>query len=86
MKLSPTGFDGLLIPPERYIEELTAFQAWTDIARSHEGNPVMTRAHVMTELSVAFVWLRDSVMKPTVIAPSCRPAGRAKVVARQFRA
>jgi hypothetical protein len=27
----------LLIPPERYYEELTAFQSWTDIARAHEG-------------------------------------------------
>lgn len=54
----------VLIPPERYVEELTAFQAWMDIANANAGNPVIVRAQVMTELYVAFVWLRDSLMKP----------------------
>ena len=55
----------IMLPPERYVEELTAFQAWTEIAQSHKDNPVVVRARVMTELYVAFVWLRDSVVKPT---------------------
>lgn len=54
----------LLIPPERYAEELTAFQAWMDIARANAANPAIVRAQVITELYVAFVWLRDSLMKP----------------------
>lgn len=58
------------IPPERYVEELTAFQCWMEIAHANETNPVIVRAQVMTELYVAFVWLRDSVMKPTAAALS----------------
>ncbi|MDA8069533.1 MAG: hypothetical protein M0T77_13145 [Actinomycetota bacterium] len=54
----------LLIPPERYIDELTAFQAWMEVARANATNPVIVRAQVMTEIYVAFVWLRDSLMKP----------------------
>ncbi len=55
----------LLIPPERYVEELTAFQAWMDLAHANASNAVLVRAQVMTELYVAFVWLRDSVMRTT---------------------
>jgi hypothetical protein len=58
----------LLIPPERYVEEMTAFQAWMDVAHANSANPVIVRAQVMTELYVAFVWLRDSLMKPTSAA------------------
>jgi hypothetical protein len=54
----------LRIPPERYREELEAFQAWMAIAHSNADNPVIVRAQVMTELYVAFVWLRDSVIQP----------------------
>lgn len=54
----------LLVPPERYVEELSAFQAWMDIAHANSGNPIIVRAQVMTELYVAFVWLRDSVLAP----------------------
>lgn len=35
-----------------------------DIAHANTDNPVIVRAQVMTELYVAFVWLRDSLMKP----------------------
>ena len=58
----------VLIPPERYVEELTAFQTWMDIAHANADNPVVVRAQVMTEIYVAFVWLRDSLMKPTAAA------------------
>lgn len=54
----------LAIPPEDYLEELQAFQAWMDIAHSNSANPVIVRAQVMTQLYVAFVWLRDSLMEP----------------------
>lgn len=58
----------LLIPSDRYVEEMEAFQAWTDIAKANSANPVIVRAQVITELYVAFVWLRDSVMKPAAAA------------------
>lgn len=64
----------VLIAPERYVEELTAFQAWMDIAHANAGNPVIVRAQVMTELYVAFVWLRDSLMKPIADAVSDQTA------------
>lgn len=64
----------VLIPPERYVEELTAFQAWMDIAHANADNPVIVRAQVMTELYVAFVWLRDSLMKPAAAAVSDQTA------------
>ncbi len=54
----------IVIPPERYVEELTAFQAWMDFARSNSGNPPIVRAQVMTELYVAFLWLHDSLILP----------------------
>jgi len=54
----------LLVPPERFVEEMSAFQAWMDIAHANSGNPIIVRAQVMTELYVAFVWLRDSVLGP----------------------
>lgn len=52
------------IPPERYREEMQAFQAWMEIAHRHASNAVVVRAQVITNLYVAFVWLRDSVLKP----------------------
>lgn len=64
----------LPIPPERYQEELTAFQSWMDIARANATNPVIVRAQVMTSLYVAFVWLRDSLMQPVATALSDQSA------------
>jgi hypothetical protein len=58
----------LPIPPERYREEMEAFQSWMTIAHSNAGNPVIVRAQVMTQLYVAFVWLRDALMRPVVEA------------------
>ncbi len=52
------------IPPERYVEEMLAFQKWTEVARQNRRDPFVVRARVMTELYVAFVWLRDSVRVP----------------------
>ena len=51
------------VPPDRYRDELDAFQAWMDLAHRNRQNPFVVRAQVITELYVAFVWLRDSVMK-----------------------
>jgi hypothetical protein len=52
------------IPPERYLEELTAFQRWMDFAHANATNPAIVRAQVMTELYVSFLWLQDSLMVP----------------------
>lgn len=61
----------LVISPEDYLDELMAFQAWMDIAHANSENPVIVRAQVMTQLYVAFVWLRDSLMEPlsAVVTP-----------------
>lgn len=53
------------VPPEKYREEIEAFQAWHAIADGARHNPVVVRALVMTELYVSFVWLRDSLISPT---------------------
>lgn len=73
----------ILIPPERYIEELTAFQVWMDIAHANNRNPVIVRAQVMTELYVAFVWLRDSLMRP---AAAVLPPGATLAEVERFLA
>lgn len=56
--------EALMVSPDRYVEELLAFQGWIEIARQNRDNPSVVRAQVMTELYVSFVWLKDSVMKP----------------------
>lgn len=60
----------MLVPPERWVEELAVFQSWTTIAHLNEGDPAIVRAHVMTELYISFVWLWDSLMKPAAAALS----------------
>lgn len=54
------------IAPETYREEMEAFQQWNNLALldQHQRNPILVRAHVMTNLYVSFVWLRDSVLGP----------------------
>ena len=54
----------IAIPPEAYLEEMSAFQSWMDLARDARSNPVIVRAQIMTQLYVAFLWLRDSLMTP----------------------
>jgi hypothetical protein len=54
----------IAIPPEVYLEEMSAFQSWMDVSRNVASNPVIVRAQVMTQLYVAFLWLRDSLMTP----------------------
>lgn len=56
------------IPPERYLDEMTAFQAWMELASGNETNPVVVRAQVITELYVGFVWLRDALLTPLAAA------------------
>ena len=53
----------IAIAPEAYLDEMVAFEAWMDLARASTAPPVV-RATVMTELYVAFVWLRDALLDP----------------------
>jgi hypothetical protein len=55
---------GLGVSPEEYLEEMAAFQVWMDFANAAKQSPVIVRAQVITQLYVAFVWLRDSLMYP----------------------
>jgi hypothetical protein len=58
----------MLIPPERYREELEAFQSWMEFAQANRHEPVIVRAQIMTELYVSLVWLRDSMFRPLMAA------------------
>lgn len=60
----------LLVAPERYAEEMAAFEQWGKVALACSANPFVVRARVMTELYVAFVWLKDSLLRPTAKAVS----------------
>lgn len=45
---------------EKRLDELIAFQGWMDYAHSHPRNPYITRAQVITEIYVCFVYLGES--------------------------
>lgn len=58
----------MVIPPEDYLDEMASFQRWTDIAHDHSDDPIIVRAHLMTQLYVALIWLRDSLLGPLASA------------------
>jgi len=41
-------------------EELVAFQTWSDFATSVKGNPAITRASVVVQNYICFVYLKDA--------------------------
>lgn len=45
------------------LDELIAFQGWMDYANKIKGNPYITRAQVITEIYVCFVYLGESWFK-----------------------
>jgi hypothetical protein len=51
------------IPFQQRLEELKAFQAWMDVAGSIRGSPAVTRAQVITQNYVCFVYLGDGWFK-----------------------
>ncbi len=53
---SPISFDTRLV-------ELTAFQGWMDYANQSKSNPYITRAQIITEIYVCFVYLGESWFK-----------------------
>ena len=50
------------IPIQDRLNELTAFQGWMDIARN-SGNPYITRAQVIVQNYVCFVYLSEACFK-----------------------
>lgn len=48
------------IPVENRLEELRAFQGWMDTANNLLGNPCVTRAQVIVQNYICFVYLGDS--------------------------
>lgn len=48
------------VPLAARFEELVAFQAWSDFATSIRGNPAITRASVVVQNYICFVYLKDA--------------------------
>jgi hypothetical protein len=48
---------------QRRLDELVAFQRWMDYAHTVQNNPYVTRAQVITEIYVCFVYLGESWFK-----------------------
>jgi len=49
-----------LVPIQARLDELTAFQAWNDIALATPPHPAITRAQVVVQNYVCFVYLKDA--------------------------
>jgi hypothetical protein len=48
------------VPLSARFEELVAFQSWSDFATSIQGNPAITRASVVVQNYICFVYLKDA--------------------------
>jgi len=65
-----------ILPKDR-IDELLAFQGWMDFASSIKRNPFITRAQVITQNYICFVYLGDALFKALKAAlPSPKVTGR----------
>lgn len=62
-----TGSPGVRIKDR--ISELVAFQRWVDIMRSVPAEPALTRAHVLTQNYICFVYLGEACFKGLRKAP-----------------
>jgi hypothetical protein len=51
------------ISPKDRLEELVAFQGWMDYAHNIGNNPFITRAQVITQNYICFVYLGDGLFK-----------------------
>jgi hypothetical protein len=62
--LEPTARSEIIcsssVPLRSRIEELVAFQAWTEMASKIRGNPAITRAQVITQNYICFVYLPEA--------------------------
>jgi len=65
------------ISPKDRLEELLAFQRWMDYAHNIRNNPFITRAQVITQNYICFVYLGDALFKGLKSAlPSPKLTGR----------
>ena len=69
------------IPVEDRLAELQAFQGWMDQARTVKSNPFVTRAQVLSQNYICFVYLPESCFR--VLAKAC-PSGSAAKKCAQF--
>jgi len=51
------------VTPQNRFDELVAFQGWMDYANKIPGNPYVTRAQVITQNYICFVYLGDALFK-----------------------
>jgi len=83
--LSPEQKDEIIasspIKPSERIVELKAFQGWMDIAHTIKSNPYVTRAQVITQNYICFIYLRESCFR--ILAKVC-PSGSAAKKCAQF--
>ena len=65
------------ISPRDRLQELVAFQGWMDYASSIRRNPFITRAQVIAQNYICFVYLGDGLFKPLkAVLPSPKATGR----------
>jgi hypothetical protein len=59
------------VPLQQRLDELTAFQGWMDRASATRNNPFVTRAQVLTQNYICFVYLPESCFRILAkVAPS----------------
>jgi len=68
------------VPLEDRLSELQAFQGWMDQARKVQNNPFVTRAQVLSQSYICFVYLPESCFR--VLAEVCSNGSAAKKCAR----
>jgi len=69
------------VPLEDRLTELQAFQGWMDQARTVQDNPFVTRAQVLSQNYICFVYLPEACF--SVLAKAC-PSGSAAKKCAQF--
>jgi hypothetical protein len=69
------------VPLSDRLAELQAFQGWMDHARTVRSNPFVTRAQVLTQNYICFVYLPEACFR--VLAKAC-PSGSATKKCAQF--
>jgi hypothetical protein len=69
------------VPLEDRLAELQAFQGWMDQAHTIRNNPFVTRAQVLSQSYICFVYLPEACFR--ILAKSC-PSGSAAKKCAQF--
>jgi hypothetical protein len=69
------------VPLADRLDELQAFQGWMDQARTIRNNPYVTRAQVLSQNYICFVYLPESCFR--ILAKAC-PSGSAAKKCAQF--